>query len=255
MAEERYANGEIIVTGIKPRRFSLDTFRSEISRNDIISPHSYLVTLAPFKKASLNQFSDLLTMRCDSAILPSVNFLTDDNVRRYGYGPVETVVHGVQFGQIRLTWILDKDARVIQFFDRWFAEIINFDSKGGADMRSSREFNNFDPYELGYKDDYSNSKMSIFVYDRAARSVMNYEIFDAFPKLTEDIPLSWGEMDSAIRYSVTFAFTDINISITNEVDDFDRSIHDIIAKENALRKDTPRGNADTYSPSYNGKEN
>ena len=73
-------------------------------------------------------------MRCDSAILPGIDLLTNDNIRRYGYGPVESAAHGVQFGQARFTWMVDSRGKILNFFNDWMSSIVNFDSKGGVDI-------------------------------------------------------------------------------------------------------------------------
>ena len=199
-------------------RFNLDSFRTEMNNSGVIQTNSYLISFAPFKDSIMNGFTDTMTLRCDSAILPSVALLKEENVRRYGYGPIETVAHGVQFGQVRLTWVVDSNADVISFFKRWYAKIINHKSFGGADMKTKS--GTFSPYEIGYKDNYSNDKLTIFVYDKKNKTVIEYAIYDCFPILTEDIPLAWGEDNTTIKYSVTFAFTDIDISLPTSVGEF-----------------------------------
>lgn len=199
-------------------RFDLNSFRTEMNKSGVVSTHSYLISFAPFNDSIMNGFSDMMTMRCDSAILPSIALLKEENVRRYGYGPVETVAHGVQFGQVRLTWVLDSNADVMSFFKRWFAKIVNFKSFGGSDMKTKA--GTFSPYEIGYKDNYANDKMTIFVYDKQSKTIIEYAIYDCFPIMSEDIPLAWGETDSTIKFSVSFAFTDIDISLPKSVGEF-----------------------------------
>lgn len=242
--EEFDPNAEIVVTATRRKRFDLNSFREELHRNDVLPTHSYLISFSPFDDSSMNDYSDMITLRCDSAILPSIALLKEENVRRYGYGPVETVAHGVQFGQVRLTWLVDKNANVVSFFNKWFAKIVNFKSFGGADMSSTT--NGFSPYEIGYKDDYSNDKMTIFVYDKQNRTVIEYGIYDVFPIMSEDIPLAWGETDTDIKYSVTFAFTDINISLPRALEEFDDNIIRAIEQTQM----NPRGSDNTYNASY-----
>ena len=38
-----------------------------------------------------------LVMRCESVVIPGVNFFTSDNIRRYGYGPIERRPYLPQF--------------------------------------------------------------------------------------------------------------------------------------------------------------
>lgn len=211
---------EIIVKSGQNQRFDINGFRSEIKRNSVLHTHSYLVQFAPFSiNSKLNRYMDAdsrnLVMRCDSAILPGIDLLTNDNIRRYGYGPVESAAHNVQFGQARFTWIVDSDAKVISFFNDWMSSIVNFGSDGGNSMLIPDDLSedaNFYPYEVSYKDDYSNSNMKIFVYDHRNDTVAEYQLFDVFPQRVEDVPMSWSDTDSIVRLSVQFAYTDMRIS-------------------------------------------
>lgn len=243
--EEFDPNAEIVVVGKKVKRFNISSFRTEMNRNEILKTNSFLVNFAPFNDSDLNRYEDMMTLRCDSAILPSIALLKEENVRRYGYGPVETVAHGVQFGQARLTWIVDRDAEVVQFFKKWFMKIVNFNSFGGADMTTDAD-NGFSPYEIGYKDSYSNSKITIYVYDNSSQTIMQYELYDAFPLMTEDIPLAWAEMDSIIKFSVSFAFTDMQIRFPAQ----ETLDQDILY---GLTQTQPRGSAEAYTTSYRPK--
>lgn len=209
---------EIVVRANRTQRFNLNHFKAEIKQQTVINTHSYLVQFAPFSVNSplgdyIDPSSRQLVMRCDSAILPGIDLLTNDNVRRYGYGPVESVAHGVQFGQARFTWIVDRKARVISLFNDWMNSIVNFDSSGGQTMNVDTGLReNFLPYEVGYKDDYANSNMIIFVYDSKNDTVAQYQLFDVFPQRVEDIPLSWSDTDSVVRLSVQMAYTDMKIT-------------------------------------------
>ena len=90
--------------------FNINSFRTEIKKNDILPVHSFLVVFSPFDSsipayAPLTKFvvnnPGTLIMRCETAFLPGPTLLTE-NIRRYTYGPTETVPYGVQFGDITL---------------------------------------------------------------------------------------------------------------------------------------------------------
>lgn len=206
--------------------FKISNFRSEIDNRGVLPTHSYIVTLAPFSSRSrtaeslqtfLNNENDTFCLRCDSAILPGVSLLTQDNVRRYGYGPAEYMPHGVQFNDVTLSWIVDARGKINHFFNDWFNNIVNFNSYGGADMQTETDKGSvsFSPYEVGYKDDYSNSLMSVFVYDQTLDTVMEYQMYDVFPRNIMDIPVSWADTDNVMRLSVQFSYTDMKIIRSN----------------------------------------
>lgn len=208
----------IEVEANRTQRFNINAFRAEMRRNTVLNTHSYLVQFSPFSvNSKLNEYMEPdarnLILRCDSAILPGIDLLTNDNIRRYGYGPVESAAHGIQFGQARFTWIVDSRAKVISFFNDWMSSIVNFDSRGGNLISVESDFRDeFYPYEVGYKDDYANSNLKIFVYDSRHDTVAEYQLFDVFPQRIEDVPLSWSDSDSIIRLSVQMAYTDMKIT-------------------------------------------
>ena len=222
-------------------KFSINAFRAELKKG-VIRSHSYLVVLAPFNISSgvssllsnsLASDANSLVMRCDSATLPAVRFNLDDNVRRYGYGPVERVPHSVQFNEFTLTWIVDPEAKIVSFFNNWMNTIVNYQSKGGNTMMAPRKNGrvSFSAYEVGYKDDYSNPLMSIFVYNENSDKVIEYKMYDIFPTGINDISLAHGEIDTMLKLSVSFAFTDLEIMTPKNVKD--TSIADIIRQPGA----------------------
>lgn len=217
MASSSNEEKEIVVTGRRFVSFDINNFRTELNNFGALPTHSYLVRFAPFKSSgltkALNSYTtvnkDKLIMRCDNAILPGVSLIKEEAIRRYGYGPTETVPYNVNFGDFTLQWIVDSNSEIVDFFNKWINLIVNHDSSGGADMTSTGEFNNYQPYEVGFKDDYSNSKVSVFVYDRQLNRTIEYSIFDAFPISIQSINLAWGDENQMLKYNVTFAFTDM----------------------------------------------
>ena len=91
--------------------------------------------------------------------------------------------------------------------------IVNFDSAGGRDMQTPNRQGDltFEPYEMGYKDDYVCPKMNIFMYDERSDKIVIYEIFDVFPSAINDVPVAWGEQDTPLKLSIEFSYTDMNI--------------------------------------------
>ena len=167
------------------------------------------MTWVPFA-AIKDGVDSLLTMRCENAILPTINLLQEQNVRRYGFGPVENVAYGVNVGDFTLQFIVDKQARVIDFFEGWMNKIVNRDSFGGANMNNNVG-NEKTPYEVAYKDTYACPSVNVFVYDRAQNTVLEYNIYDVFPTGIQSMNLSWAEENSLMKLNVTFSFTDLRI--------------------------------------------
>jgi hypothetical protein len=197
--------------------FNIGRFRAEVSGADSVLPtHSFLVVFAPMPwaiqkfPASAGNLDSILTMRCDNAVLPSINLLQEQNIRRYGFGPVENVAYGVNVGDFTLQFIVDKNAFVVQFFEEWLNKIVNRDSFGGANMNNVLPGGRR-PYEIAYKDTYACSSINVFVYDRSQNNVMEYNIYDAFPTGIQSMNMSWSEENTLMKLNITFSFTDLRI--------------------------------------------
>lgn len=209
------ADRQFEVNRLTGERFTIDRFRSEVSGlDDVLTTHSFLVVFSPMpwvtSRATRDGIEARLTMRCDNAILPTINLLQEQNIRRYGYGPVENVAYGVNVGDFTLQFIVDKQASIIDFFEAWMNRIVNRDSYGGANMNAVVGDKNR-PYEVAYKDTYACPAVNVFVYDRAQNTVMEYNIYDVFPTGIQSMNLSWGEENSLMKLNVTFSFTDLRI--------------------------------------------
>jgi len=201
--------------------FNISNFRANATLRDSILPkHSFLVTFSPFadtQKAAkiLNRYiagtaaADLV-MRCDSAQLPGATVLKDE-VSRFGYGPVEEMAYGMQFADMTLGFIVNKQALHYKFFNEWMSLITNYASKGGGNMMNANAGNGYLPYQVGYKDDYSNLQMNITVFDRSQNQVMIYELYDVFPISINAQDVSWGDVDQLMRIYVRFAYTDFTL--------------------------------------------
>ena len=204
--------------GTSSKTFSIQDFRAHIKTAGILPKHSFLVIFSKFQPGKLasrlNKYitnAEQLTLRCESVNLP-VPTLYSEEVRRFGAGPAEQAVWGVQFNQdLSMSFIVDSEATQVKFFDDWMNLIVNYDSKGGSDINKPNNLN-YLPYEVGYKDDYSNLQMNIFVYDQYQIKVMAYEVYDVFPVAINTVDLDWGDTDQPLRLTVRFAFTDFVVN-------------------------------------------
>jgi hypothetical protein len=195
--------------------FNINRFRAEVVNSDSVLPtHSFLVVFAPMNwittSATRQDLDSILTMRCENVVLPSINLLQEQNIRRYGFGPVENVAYGVNVGDFTLQFVVDKQALIVDFFEAWLNRIVNRDSYGGANMNNRGE-NGRRPYEVAYKDNYACSSVNVFVYDRAQNTVMEYNIYDVFPTGIQSMNMSWSEENTLMKLNITFSFTDLRI--------------------------------------------
>jgi hypothetical protein len=180
------------------------------------------------KKFPAGNLDSILTMRCDNVVLPSINLLQEQNIRRYGFGPVENVAYGVNVGDFTLQFIVDKDALVVEFFEEWLNLIVNRDSFGGANMNNNKIGGLRRPYEIAYKDTYACPNVNVFVYDRSQNAVMEYHIYDVFPTGIQSMNMSWSEENTLMKLNITFSFTDLRIERSKSKNKKSQSINDEI---------------------------
>jgi len=217
VAKATTSNQAFSVNRRQGQSFNIGRFRAEVSGADSVLPtHSFLVVFAPMPWAiqkfpiAAGNLDSILTMRCDNVVLPSINLLQEQNIRRYGFGPVENVPYGVNVGDFTLQFIVDKNAFVVQFFEEWLNKIVNRDSFGGANMNNVLPGGR-KPYEIAYKDTYACSSINVFVYDRSQNNVMEYNIYDAFPTGIQSMNMSWSQENELMKLNITFSFTDVRI--------------------------------------------
>lgn len=209
---------EILITA----GFDMKAFRADILKNGLVSSNSYRVKFYPFRAnggdSTLNKLVDSLNARllyrCENVLLPTVSLLQEENIRRYGYGPVEKVPYGVQFNEVTLTFVEDQYSDINNFFYQWLNTIVNYESEGGQ-MRAGigREtLNTYSAYEVGYRDSYAMPRLDIEIYDYTSRTaaINKYTLYEVFPTDIQSVNLSYADENQILKMTVTLAFTDMS---------------------------------------------
>jgi hypothetical protein len=152
--------------------------------------------------------------------------LEEENIRRYGYGPVEKVPYGVQFSDVSMTWLVDSKSEIIDFMHQWMNTIVSHDSPGisgdGTTISNSSyrdKLGGYSPFEVGYKDAYTNPIVRIYVYNRQQQVVTEYEMFDVFPMNIQSINLSWSDENQIQKLTVNFAYVNMRMKAPQKVSD------------------------------------
>lgn len=194
-------------------------FRQSIVEHGVgvLPKHSFIVNFGgpgPGLLSVLGNYADWgaenLLFRCESAQLPGVTALKEE-IRRFGYGPIEEVAYGMQFQDMTLGFIVSRNSFQFKFFNEWMNYVTNFRSYGGSNMTVQDLKTGMAPYEVSYKQDYTMAQSNIFVYDRAETQTMVYEIYDLFPIAINATDVSWGDADQLMRLYVRFAYTDYTL--------------------------------------------
>ena len=132
--------------------------------------------------------SRYLSLQCESAELPSKNFVTDD-VKIYG--PTFKVPYQTQYSDMTLTFICTNDFYERKLFERWMEAIMPTDTNN---MR----------YPKGENSRYM-TEITIKQYNEDVTQIFAAKLIDAYPIGISAQPLNWGE-DNFHRLSIQFAY-------------------------------------------------
>lgn len=187
--------------------FSIADFRASIDNQGVLKNNRHLVSIPMPNVVQDKTVGQLLTLRCESATIPGIDLASADGPPRFGYGPTQKHPYNASFGDISLSFLVDKDSKVHQFFYQWVTGIVNTNSRGGTDMNV--QTNGKYPYESAYKDDYS-VRLTIDLYNDEAAKAFSVIVYQAFPSSLPSVSTSWSDTD-LIKISVPFAFTDFEI--------------------------------------------
>lgn len=167
----------------------------------------FLKFLDTQKEYNLSSKDEFITrgigLLCSEAVLPASAYATSE-VKDNFMGVTQEFAHTRLFTDIDLTFYVDRDYKVLNFFEAW----MNYISGGGevplGGMRPGyyRRFN--------YPDSYKN-KSGIYIkkferdYKSPEQRSITYTLVNAFPKSMASIPVAYGGAD-LLKVSVTFNY-------------------------------------------------
>lgn len=245
----------------KPKsRFDISEFRSEIKLNGVLQNNRFVMVMAMpkgidklskysavsaenndnnSKRKTLVDNDNFITLRCDTVTVPGVNFFTNDNIRRYGFGQIEKRPYLPTFNPITLSFIVDRNAKVISFFNDWANNIVDHDTDFGVSPAGVTGVNNgynSRPYLLRYSDDFMSKVIRVWVYDHSNAVSFGIKLYDCFPLTTSDIDLDWGSQNQIINMKVVMQFSHMSMQFVNHVEGDPSS---------------PKGSSEVYDDSIN----
>lgn len=176
--------------------FNIRTFKSTLnSVNGLVKSNKFQVLIIPKIRVGDDR---LMTFMCDQATLPGVSWSTQD-VRHTGYGNFVKRPTNATFTDVQLSFFVDSNSNVMEYFHRWMSNINNFDRSNPG------ERNGIPLYQFNYPDEYT-SVVEITTFDDENFPVTTIKLNDAFPVAVADQQLSWENQNTLLRMSVTFAY-------------------------------------------------
>jgi hypothetical protein len=189
----------------------MNNFISEIRQNSVARTNLFEVMISiPTVMGSSSATAQKLSLYAEGAQLPGLNIQTD-NIKRYGIGPMESVPYSIQNNDITVNFIGDGKGEVYKYFYNWMHSIVKGDSfiTGGGSSSSGLA-----PYEVEFKEDYR-STLTISTFNEQGQNVLQYELYDAFPKNLPDVTLNWSDNSTMMQFGVTFGYMQAKLKNAN----------------------------------------
>jgi hypothetical protein len=127
----------------------------------------------------------LLTLRCESAQLPSRTFATAD--QKIGSNPITRYAYQSNYNESEMTFIVSDDMSEKVFFDAWMEYI-----------------NPTLTFDFSYKNDYI-STLTINQYGVDNKLTYSINLIDAFPIAVNQLDLDWSN-EGHHKLTVVFAY-------------------------------------------------
>lgn len=195
--------------------FSIDRFRSsfdqEPARNsqfDVFIQPPLGITFDLIEQGIITP-AEILHFRCEGAEIPGKVSMTVDF---RDYGPVSQIVNGAVYPDISLTFICTPGMKERIIFDIWQDFITNSDVSPLSGLPAvANVFNALsqkgidESNDVNYYRDYVSKAFFIQLYDSDGYVRNQYHLNEAYPKMVQAQPLSWGDED-IMRLRVEFAF-------------------------------------------------
>jgi len=189
----------------------MNNFISEIRQNSVARTNLFEVMLSiPTVMGSSSATTQKLSLYAEGAQLPGLNIQTD-NIKRYGVGPMESVPYSIQNNDITVNFIGDGKGEIYKYFYNWMHSIVKGDSfitSGGSSASGLA------PYEVEFKEDYR-CTLTILTFNEQGQNVLEYELYDAFPKNLPDITLNWSDNSTMMQFGVTFGYMQAKLKNAN----------------------------------------
>jgi len=142
-------------------------------------------------------------LRCSSASIPGSSLATASINGNY-IGVQEKMVHSRIFTEMNLEFFVDRDYKIIKFFEFWMDYITNGSEIGNVRKSDAGYF-----YRMRYPRDRDNGykcdKIKIIKFEPSHGKELEYTFYGAFPINFSSTPVQYGSSD-VLKANVTFNY-------------------------------------------------
>lgn len=168
---------------------TLSQFTAELRNRNISRPNLYYIEMVMPPLLMNNRGKselDLVSMWCHTAMTPQTTILTKDDHteagtrRKYAYDQ--------DYQNLTLSFYIDQDFKVKEFFDQWKSIIVP----------QKRNF--------GYPNDYTADTLNLYIINQEDKATYKYEYSRIFPKSIGSVDLSYASGNTLSTFAVDFVF-------------------------------------------------
>jgi len=209
------------MANVTPRPYRTSELKSRITNLAQTSVYQIKIQPPPGVFQFLKEFGrefdyiregENLEILCESAMLPGSAAATHDVTNDYAGVSEKMVYRRMYDGNMDLTFLVDHDYNVIEFFDGWIDYTTGVGRNGSRNMYKSRYAN----YRMSYPNDYR-SEMYLTKFEKdvaypgsssssnAEPKQLQYTLVGAFPESITSMPVSYGASD-LLRCTVSMSY-------------------------------------------------
>jgi hypothetical protein len=192
---------------------SLNEFKANLEKFGTVRQSRFEVTISGI-------YSRDLVFRCESVNIPGIQILTKD-FSLYGGQPIVKIPNGRSNEEIQMTFLAMQDMRDRYFFEEWIHKISDFETNNVAyydDVAEPiwitiyNEKGQQSPTDAVFKPIGFNPE-SVNFPGKNIKLVEVYEVqlVKAIPTRIEMMQVSWADVDTLLKYSVSFSYESLKI--------------------------------------------
>lgn len=171
--------------------FSIDQLKANI---EIVRPNLFEAeVILPYNISFVGNMN-AFTFRCESTELPGRTVATYDD---QSVGTTRKHAYDITYSDINLTIIASRDMKERKIFEQWIDNIVNPSGHNAGNARGGL---------LKYYSDYAKGTLTVKQLDDNGDSIVEYSMHDAYPIQISPMNLTWAEVDTYQRFSVTMTY-------------------------------------------------
>lgn len=195
--------------------FNVSQFAAKVNGTGLAKNNLFVANITPPLSVNLPIKNDLMFL-CRSASIPGMDINVVE-IKPQGWGKAEKRPTEFSKGGLTLTFMVDSNFAVSQFFHRWIQSIVNYNTLSGDISEDSAGKL---PYEFEYKDNYVGD-VEIIVYaenkdTNGYARTYTYKCMNAFPIAIGSIETAWENQAEIMVITVAFAYDSIAVSGMSE---------------------------------------